>query len=203
MKDLLVLVADKNMEFIMRGLLPRIPLIENTRDFSYEIISHPERDPGVYNHSSEFLRPFINSHQYVLAILDRIGCGQEGYTRLEIEKKICSLLSKNGWGNRAVSIVIDPELENWIWVNLATMQDVITWDNQLNLFDWLHHNNWKDRNSLKPACPKEAFEQILEISGTPRSSSLYLEISSRASYKNCVDPAFQKMISQLKQWFIP
>jgi hypothetical protein len=201
MKDLLVLVADKNIEFVMRGLLPRIPKIEVTCDFTFEIIVHPERDPGVYNHSPGFLRPFLKTHKYVLLIFDRLGSGQDEYSREEIEDNVSILLSRNGWDNRAVPIVIDPELENWIWVNQTILQDVITWNNQLSLFEWLHQKKLKEIGTFKPLNPKDAFEYVLEISGTPRSSALYFDIASRASYKTCADPAFQKMINQLKDWF--
>lgn len=201
MKDLLILVADKNMEFLMKGLLPRIPVVEGLREFDYDIFIHPERDPGVFNHSADFLRPFLNTHQFVIAILDRIGSGQEHLLRDEIEDQIIFFLSRNGWDDRAVPIVIDPELENWIWVNQQIMHETIIWSNQLNLFDWLHENNLKNTRNLKPDKPKEAFDEALKLSGTPRSSSLYHEISCRASYQNCQDPAFLKMLDLFRQWF--
>ena len=40
MKDLIVLTADKNTEFLLRGLLPRIPEIERINPFSFDIFPH-------------------------------------------------------------------------------------------------------------------------------------------------------------------
>ena len=54
---------------------------------------------------------------------------------------------------------------------------------------------------LKPGKPKEALEAALRLSKTPRSSAIYYEISSSASYRECIDPAFEKFINTIQQWF--
>lgn len=202
MKDLIVLTADKNMEYLIRGLLPRIPQIEHLRSFKFDPLVHPHRDPGIYNEADEFLRNFIDKYRYALVILDRIGCGREEKSREEIESDIENKLVQSGWkDNRAITIAIDPELENWIWVNEIRIKDAISWDQDLKMYDWLHKNNLKEVNKTKPLKPKEAFETALKLCRTPRSSSIYLNISKKASYRNCQDPAFLKMINQLKKWF--
>ena len=201
MKDLVVLVADKNMEFLMRGLLPRIPKIEQIHEFNFEPLVHPYRDPGIYNDAHDFLRSFTTKYSYAIVILDRIGCGRENNTRDEIETHIENKLFQSGWKNRACAIAIDPELENWIWVNEAKIIEAISWENTIGIYDWLHKNNLKDPGTHKPKHPKEAFEATLKICQTPRSSSIYKEISSLASYKQCQDPAFNKMMTQIKEWF--
>jgi hypothetical protein len=202
MKDLIVLTADKNMEFLVRGLFPRIPQIEHFRNFNFDPLIHPHRDPGIYNEADEFLRNFINKYRYALVILDRIGCGREEKSREEIESEIENKLVQSGWNNNRVStIAIDPELENWIWVNEIRMKEAISWDQEINIYDWLHQNNLKEVTNVKPSQPKEAFESALKLCRTPRSSSIYLYISKKASYRNCQDPAFLKMINQLKRWF--
>lgn len=201
MNDLIVLVADKNMEFFIQGLLPRIPAIEQVREFDFNILVHPYRDPGIYNDAHDFLRPFTNKYSRGIVILDHSGCGREEKTREEIEADIEDNLSQSGWQDRAYAIAIYPELENWIWVNETHVAQAISWEDNTQIYDWLHINNWKNTEEAKPARPKEAFEAVLRLSRTPRSSSIYREISSQASYKKCQDPTFLKMLNQIKVWF--
>lgn len=77
MKDLIVLTADKNTEFLLKGLLPRIPAIESLREFTFDTTVHPQRDAGVFNGADEFLRPFLNTYRFVVVLLDLEGSGQE------------------------------------------------------------------------------------------------------------------------------
>ncbi|MBK8966448.1 MAG: hypothetical protein IPM36_07165 [Lewinellaceae bacterium] len=86
-------------------------------------------------------------------------------------------------------------------MNEARIQEAISWDREIRLYEWLHQNDWKLPNESKPIQPKEAFEAAIRLCNTPRSSSLYRQIASRASYRNCQDSAFQKMISHIKAWF--
>jgi len=46
-KDLVVLVADKNMEFAVKGLLPRSQSF-GINPLAYDIHVHIERDPGCF-----------------------------------------------------------------------------------------------------------------------------------------------------------
>ena len=201
MKDLVVLAADKNMELLLRGLLSRVPDIERIAPFNFDVFVHPERDPGICNHAAAFLRPYIQKYRFALVLSDRIGSGQEVKTREDIERSIEHSLLVNGWENRATAIVIDPELENWIWVNESIIQQLLGWRNEQSLYNWLTENHWKEADAPKPLQPKEAFEKVLELTANPRSSSLYQKIASRASYRHCTDPAFLKMISAFRQWF--
>ena len=52
--------------------------------------------------------------EYALVVLDRVGCGAAA-PRKEIQHAVEHDLSANGWRDRSKAIVIDPELETWIW----------------------------------------------------------------------------------------
>lgn len=201
MQDLIVLVADKNMDFLVRGLFPRIPNVEQVRKFSFEPLVHPYRDPGIYNDADDFLRSQTDKYSYALVILDHAGCGREEKTREEVEEDIETKLTRSGWQDRACAIVIEPELENWIWVNETQVAQAISWEENTGIYDWLHKNDWKNTEELKPSYPKEAFEAALKVCRTPRSSAIYREIASGASYRHCQDPAFRKMLVRLRVWF--
>ncbi len=201
MKDLLVLVADKNMEFLLKGVLPRIPKVEGLKEFSFDIFVHPYRDPGIYSDADEFLRGFSGEYSKTLVMLDHEGCGHGGKSREEIEKELENKLNKVGWKNRNCVVCIAPELENWIWVNEVRMREAISWNQNTGLYDWLHNRGLKAKECSKPDRPKEAFEKVLKVSSMPRSSAIYYEIGSKASYKQCKDNAFKKMLGYLKASF--
>ncbi|MEJ5295819.1 MAG: hypothetical protein WHT28_11335 [Fimbriimonadales bacterium] len=73
-KDLVILVADRDMEQTLLGLLSR-PKALGIREVSYDIFAHPGRDPGVFLQGAEFLRPFTDQYDFALVLFDREGCG--------------------------------------------------------------------------------------------------------------------------------
>ena len=50
-KDLVVLVADKNMEFALRGLFSRTPSF-GIHPVTADVFVHPEKDPGCTGQNS-------------------------------------------------------------------------------------------------------------------------------------------------------
>jgi hypothetical protein len=199
MKEIIFLVADKNMEQLLRGLLPRISRVEGLPEFAFEIIVHPRRDAGVLNEAEDFLRPYTGQHKYALAILDLEGCGRESKGRLDIETIIEDKLIGSGWDQGAMgAICIAPELENWIWVAETNMQSAMGWNHSLKLFQWLQKEGDANPLDAKPPRPKELFEKALKFVKTPRSSALYKNIAASSSYKHCKDPAFLKLIQKIR-----
>lgn len=161
MKQLVVLVADKNMEFTVRGLLQRILRVEQITEFDFDIFPHPGHDPGIYNYSHEFLRGLSQSYHYCMAILDRKGSGQDELNREEIETEIERKLAGNGWDRKSCAIAISPELENWVWVKSVRLQEAIGWNLDKTVYNWLTDENWMEGSQSKPPRPKEAFEAAL------------------------------------------
>ncbi|MEZ5072765.1 MAG: hypothetical protein R2751_17870 [Bacteroidales bacterium] len=74
MKDLVVLVADKNMG-IPDPRFSCVP-VEGTREFHYEVHIHLYRDPGIVN-SRRTLRPFLDKFHHAMVVLDRTLAGKE------------------------------------------------------------------------------------------------------------------------------
>lgn len=85
-QDLIVLVADKNMEFSGRGLMSR-PEAFGIRPLSYDVFVHPERDPGCLLRGHDFLRTFVSRYTRAIVMLDRHGCGQEQLPREVLEEQ--------------------------------------------------------------------------------------------------------------------
>jgi hypothetical protein len=201
MKDLIVVVADSYQEKVMEALLPRLPF-SDTAIFRYDIIRNPRNDSGSYNDSHELLRPYINQYSYAIVVFDFEGSGVENIkTREEAESDVEGLLSINGWNDRNAVIVIDPELENWMWIDNPHVQDAIGWESIESLYVWARSKGKIAYGEAKPIRPKETLEEALKVSKTAKSAAIYKKIASRVSYSGCIDPAFLKLIRALKGWF--
>lgn len=199
--DLVVLVADKNMEFAVKGLLSR-PASLRTRSISFAVFQHPWRDAGCRTSGVNFLRPFVNQYEHALLMLDKEGCGREVLLREDLERSIESELSSSGWRDRACAIVIEPELENWVWSVSPHVDIVLGWQGkQPELRTWLANKNFLLAGQIKPDRPKEAMVAALREAGRARSSSLFNQIACKVSFDRCDDPAFVKFKATLAGWF--
>lgn len=200
-KDLLVLVADKDMELTIKGLLNRHQAL-HIRPVSSEVYTHSEHDPGCLLRGHDFLRPFIQQYTYAMVMLDRAGCGRESASRTELEHEIEQRLSQSGWDNRSAAVVVDPELEIWVWSDSPHVARVLGWEGrQPDLRTWLQEKAFVQAGQVKPDDPKGAVEQALREARKPRSSAIYAELARLVRFQDCVDPAFVKFKQVLQQWF--
>ncbi len=201
MKDLIVLTADKDMQQLLSGLLPRMPKVyaSEVRKFSYDIKVHPFHDCA-YKDYGDFLRVFPQEYQYALTVLDYEGSGFHD-PPVELSQTIENDLTHKGWQDKNACIVIEPELENWVWVDSPHLATAIDWDSIDDLHEWLDKEGLKPLHQPKPNRPKEAFEKALYKSKMQRSSSIYKEIAEKASFKKCIDASFHKLRDTLKHWF--
>ena len=200
-KDLVVLVADKNMEFAVKGLLGR-PEALGIRKINHDILVHPLRDPGCFLQGPEFLRPFVNVYSRSIVMLDKEGSGRELDGREDLESDIEGRLSRSGWNDRAAAIVIEPELEAWVWSDSPHVGLALGWEGRRpKLRSWLKERGLITGGEAKPYKPKEALELVLMTACKPRSASIYFQLSQSVSFTNCEDEAFKKLRTKLQQWF--
>ena len=200
-KSLVALVADKNMEFGLRGLLARHPSL-GIRPLAADVFVHPERDPGCFLRGHDFLRPLQSVYARALILFDRQGCGREPASRRELERALEQRLATSGWGSRAAAIAIDPELEAWVWADSPHVDNALGWSARVpDLRSWLRTRGFLPDAANKPLRPKEAVEEALRLAGKPRSSALYLMLARDVSLEGCTDEAFQKLRSTLSNWF--
>jgi hypothetical protein len=202
-KDLIVLVADGQMEFAVRGLLTHNEAI-GFQELSVDIHVHPNKDPGCLRRGHEFLRPFYRQYRHALIMLDRQGCGREGASRQELESELDQRLAAAGWNDRAAAIVLDPELEIWVWSDSPHVDAALGWAGRTpSLSHWLQAEGYFQSGQTKPVKPKEAMDRALRVARKGRSSAIFLELARRVSIHRCVDPAFLKFKRVLHQWFPP
>jgi hypothetical protein len=199
-KDLIVLAADQSMKLAIGKLLARTDHI-GVRQISAEVYTHPDRDPGVLRRSHEYLRQYWRQYEHAIAICDREGSGRDS-PRDELEGQIEERLRANGWDDRASAIVIDPELETWMWGDWVALTRSAGWRGDGNsLKEWLRTRTLLKVGEAKPQRPKETLESVLKENQMPWSSAIHEKMAATADTTGCVDGAFLKLKSTLQRWF--
>jgi len=202
-RDVIFLVADRHMEAVLEGLLGR-PQSLSIRAITYVIRTHPEKDPGCYLTAHDFLRPFSRRYRHSLVMFDREGCGSDAGSRETLEKELEGRLARNGWPERARAIVIDPELEAWVWSDSPQVDRMLGWaDVAPDLRQWLTQQGLLQETHIKPVRPKEAMQAALRNVRKPHSSAIFRQLAENVSLRRCSDPAFQKLKTTLQSWFPP
>jgi hypothetical protein len=201
MKDLALLVADKNMDFAMRGILNRHKAL-GTRSVSYEIRQHVNRDGGVRTTGPETLALLRQQFRHGIVMLDWEGSGSKAESAIALEQELDARLERT-WGDRAKAIVIEPELDVWIWGSDNALVKILEWSEDQGIREWLTGRGYAFDGSQKPMRPKKALNELMVWLNHPRSSVLYERITGKISLAQCVDPAFRRLRSTLQSWFPP
>ena len=202
--DLVVLVADKDLEEAVQALLPRTDDLK-LRSFRFEVRRHPNRDGGCRTGAANFLRPFLQRYRRSLVLFDRDGCGSSR-SRTEIQREVDADLARNGWASRTKSIVIEPELEAWVWGDLAQASRTLGWgEDAAGLRRCLRSWNLWEPRCPKPSDPKKAMRAAMECAPPgrrrKRSARIFREIAGSTPVESCRDPAFSDLRSALQAWF--
>jgi hypothetical protein len=199
MKDLFVVVADKSAELVLKGILPRHESLR-IRPLEFDIYTHPGRDGGARKNGTDLLAVKRRQYQHGLLLFDFEGSGAEAKTAVLLENELDSKLVCH-WENNAKVIVIEPELDTWIWGVNEIIQNSIGWNQPANIRDWLRTQGFQFDHAGKPLRPKEAIERALRASRQPMSAALYGEIARQISLEKCTDSAFARLRASLQKWF--
>lgn len=208
MRDCLFLVADKNMEGMIKGFFSRenfhLSLGCGNFDFNSKHdlkVAHGQNDPGLYTRAGELLQPYASEYRHVVVIVDAEWDGSPGAEL--IQKRMNEHLELAGWAkDKGCAVVIDPELENWVWQDNPHVCESIEFNKTFSeLRTKLEMAGFWDAGSVKPIRPKEAFEWALRNSKKARSSAIYQQLASGVSTKNCSDISFGKLRTALQVWF--
>ena len=189
--DLVVLVADKDAEVGFRALLRRHRDLR-TRPFSFDVFREPMHDPAVYRYCHHFLRDYQRTYSRTLVVFDREGSGAEDLEASELEREVEERLGKNGWLQRCAALVLDPELEAWVWLDSAVLARHLRISRE-RLREIL--------GEAKPKDPKAQLEKIWREKGIRRSSAFYQALAQEVNFHTCRDRAFRKFLRVLRTWF--
>jgi len=209
-RDLFVVVADLDAENTIKTLLvDRQPALGINLAFSPErppngdLLRWKGRDSGCHKDAIDLLRRPQCTHRHGLLIFDHHGCGAERKSRVDVERNLEVKLHANGWavGDVAV-IVIEPELEAWVWSSSPRVADLLGWqDDRDRLRPFLAEANLWSAESLKPIDPKKAMATALKEKQKPLGARLFSDLASRVAVAQCQDAAFRKFNETLKRWF--
>lgn len=199
-KDLVVLAADRSIEQAVAGILDR-PEAIGIRAIMTKLLVHPERDPGCFHSGADLVAPFAGEWSRALVIFDLAWEGAPHANSAALAEVVDEKL-KSAWGNRARTIVIDPELEVWVWSDSPHVARALGWKKRRpKLRAWLEKCEIWEPGRPKPADPKLAVERTLRETRIPRSSAVYREIAGKVSLDRCEDPSFKLLLSTLRSWF--
>jgi len=199
--DLVVLVADVDIDQAVDALLRRSQAF-GIRPVNYRIFRHPMRDNGCRTASLEVLRPIAAQFRHALVVFDREGSGGDALAREPLERQVEAQLEANGWRERCGALVLDPEIEIWMWTDSPELDQVIGWaGRQPALRDWLHLQKHAFRSDGKPMRPKEALHAALRHVKKQPSAALFAQLAAKAGLTRCTDPTFLKLKATLHRWF--
>ena len=201
---LVALVADRDIEESLAKLFGR-PERLGIRPFRFAITRHPDRDAGCRADAANFLRQFLRTCHHALVVFDRHGCGSTS-SREDIESTVEWNLARNGWESRARAVVIDPELEEWVWSGSPVVSAALGWERRYDdLRSWLAQRGLWDDGLPKPNDPKAAMDHALKGASRAtrrrRSARIFGEIAAATPFEGCEDPAFKKLTATLREWF--
>ena len=172
-------------------------------DFSAEVLSHPNRDPGCRRDAGKVLEPRRNSYRRAMVIFDYDGCGERELNPSDLETHLETEFGRRGWADDQLAfIVLDPELEAWVFgATFQHIQRVVGWSQPDDLRSWLIESGHLIPDSSKPSDPKAAFTAILRRQRTPPSAKLFADLARSVGLGRCQDRAFQKFRATLQRWF--
>lgn len=198
-KDLLLLVPDKNTQFALKGALPRHASL-GIRPITFDFLVHSGRDGGVRTTGAAVAALKRRQFRHLMMIFDHEGCGAENISAADLTNELERTLAAS-WGNEARVIVIEPEVDVWMWGGDNLLSQLLKWNDERSIREWLREKGYEFDHNDKPLRPKESLEELLKRQSEPRSSSLYERIATRLSLARCKDPAFVRLHKILQFWF--
>jgi hypothetical protein len=127
-------------------------------DFQQDVVVNVRNgntDGGIHRRAHELLRRFLHSHQNAVVMLDKNFGGR--LPAAVVRGEIRHNLLHNGWSAECVEVVvIDPELEVWLWQrgNLHVTR-AFRYNGPVSLEAFLEAAGFWSTTASKPARPKK------------------------------------------------
>lgn len=210
MRDCVFVVADGAMQQALIGFLTRSDCFEQynlgTKPFAFDpqedVFPSAHQDGGTFSIGHELLRPFQTTHRHAVLMLDNKWDGSPGVEA--IRDDLSARIVKTGWTiDRFRVIVIDPELEAWIWQRSQKVADVLKFSSVDSMVKAVRAASieWSD-DKAKPSRPKDALKAVATRQrGIGFSNAIHREICEKASVVKCQELSFKQLREALQGWF--
>lgn len=205
MRELIILVADGTMEAVFHAFFgrERWDLTLGCGPFDLwpqEDIFHDtlHTDGGVHKRAHELLRPYLNTHNRALVVIDQQFGGDRPAD--EVRREILDRLEKNGWRGRCEIVVIDPELEVWLWQDKPQVSQALNFSGPSLRAHLKETGEWPE-DTVKPLDPKASLQTLIKPHRALKTKVVYSRIAKSVSVAGCTDQAFGRLASALRTWF--
>ena len=162
----------------------------------------PQWIPGTYTTGEELMRPFQKTHRHAVLMLDAQWDGSPGAAAIRTD--LSNRILVTGWPADAFKvIVIEPELEAWIWQRNQRLATALKFGSVAEMVKAVHDAkvDWPN-GQAKPSRPKEALEAVATRKRKiGYSSALHRAITTTISLAGCRDNAFLELRQTLQRWF--
>ncbi|MCV2459430.1 hypothetical protein OEB94_09170 [Streptomyces sp. ICN988] len=209
-RELVFLVADKGMEAMIGAFLGRLdfPRRLGCAPFDFnpktDIVRAGGHDPGlVKREAGKILNLRRREYRRAIVVVDH------AYDNAPDPETIHRLISAqlDGVWDCFDVIVIDPELENWFWIDYPDLlKRVLLWTpkgGDRTPRQVLEEAGLWEPGAAKPGDPKRAVEYLYEEGYTGDQNNGIFKRLARdlPSVRRCTDPSFQRLMARLAEWF--
>ena len=211
MKHMVVMVADSEMEAAVNGFFKNPAYHTKLGCKAFDFNSQGDlvklkNDPEVFHNGHEYLRGYVESHQYALVMLDK-ECGMT-HSAEEMAQHITDNLLSVGWSEDRIHVmVIDPELEVLLWQeDTRRLEEAVGCTLAAGgLRQWLiDHKHWP-AGTPAPVDPKAAIDAVIGCSAIRRKNKsharVYGKFAEIVSLRHCTNGTFGALQGQVQAWF--
>lgn len=211
MRDCVFLVADSTMSAVFASFLERDRRCDTLGtgpfrfDAELDLVTAQGNDPDVFHNAHKYLQGHLETHGHAVVALDfKFG---HHFTPAGLVATIEANLRRTGWAQgRFVVVLIQPELEAWIWQDHPRLDDVFLErlpraQRPPSLRVWLREAElWPD-GLAKPPDPKLAAKRAIAAFRCGAQKQVYTKICRTVPVRRCQDAAFGDLRNALRRWF--
>jgi len=198
--DLVVIAADGGIEQTIRGILTRPEALGIRPLQGVEYPKLHQLDHGAYAKGHELAASYRDTHEHALIVFDFDWEGRPADNAWRMTCEIEDKLEKI-WGDNGRCVIIDPELEIWIWSDSPHVAKALGWNDMSELKRWLERQDLWAMGEPKPTDPKKAYSRAIREKKIPPSNAIFNELATNVSFNRCQDRSFLRLKKILRDWF--
>jgi hypothetical protein len=212
MGDVIFHLADGHMEKGLKAFFARDnwEFVLGCRRFEIDPLSETDffrvggdTDGGIWKHAGNNLRPFRDKYEHAVVILDADFVPHPGADVLH--QDISAAMVQSGWSpERFVVVVIQPELEAWLWAPNLNVAQAFGHGDFGRLRAALEREHLWNPGEAKPHDLKAARDRAAKLGGKRTGGPIFKGVFSaisRAACVRCEERGFIALRTALQGWF--